>query len=137
MPNAKKSPKLSTAAQQRLEEVIAAMQSAEEMGGTLDERDYIHLMEAVIAGCKARIATVRANSDCPALCWQNDGATYSIDIAGHRYTVSENGNEPRHSCIRWIAKCDGQPMSDGEPRCRDAKDLVARHAVRSARAAQA
>lgn len=53
---------LSPGAQWVLDEVIGAMQNAEEMGGTDGTDDYVALMERIKGECDTRIAAARANA---------------------------------------------------------------------------
>ncbi|CAB4121830.1 hypothetical protein UFOVP26_33 [uncultured Caudovirales phage] len=45
------------------EQVLNAMQEAEEMGGVKDDQDYINLMQAIVAECEERAAVAALNSN--------------------------------------------------------------------------
>lgn len=66
------------------------------------------------------------------LAWTRTDGGLVCQVCGHTYSVHENGNEPARSTIRWVAMCDNRPLSDGEPRQRDAVALCVAHAIRSA-----
>lgn len=105
--------------------VDAARQAIKQLDGVYEGRGAVATLEAALKPFDRAAA--------PRLAWTRNGAEgYTCRIGDRVYAVFANGNEPERSAIRWVASCDNRWLSDGEPRCADAKLLCFRHAQRAA-----